>query len=125
MNIKHFVSLPQLYVIRQNQKGEEGEFFLEKEAEIQNIIDTMPGPREQDGKGELAVAHLRYFGSLGHCFILEKDVDDGEGQIQAFGYLNFGHGGEYSYINIKELIENGFEMDLFYTPKTMGEILGE
>ena len=46
----------------------------------------------------------------------------GEGQIQAFGLANLGYGAELGYICIKELIEHGIELDLYWTPKTLGEV---
>jgi hypothetical protein len=33
-------------------------------------------------------------------------------------------GAELSYISITELLENGAELDLYFSPMTIGEILG-
>ena len=72
-----------------------------------------------------ALAHLHYF--IGGCdwWIVEKDSDpDQAGQVQAFGIADLGMGAELGYISIPELLENGAELDLYYTePKTIGELL--
>ena len=57
---------------------------------------------------------------------MEKDADtDHAGQVQAFGIADLGMGyRELGYISIPELLENGAELDLYYTtPKTIGELL--
>ena len=44
--------------------------------------------------------------------------------MQAFGIADLGKGRELGYISIPELLENGAELDLYYTePKTIGELL--
>ena len=83
----------------------------------------MPQTYEQDGMGEQAIAHLHYFTSGCDWYITERDSDpDGEGQIQAFGSANLGYGPELGYISIKELLENGAELDLYFTPCTLSSL---
>jgi len=56
---------------------------------------------------------------------VEKDADpDNAGQVQAFGIADLGIGfRELGYISIPELLENGAELDLYFQPKTIGELL--
>ena len=55
---------------------------------------------------------------------MEKDADpDHAGQVQAFGVADLGMGPEAGYISIPELLENGAELDLYFTPKRIGELL--
>jgi hypothetical protein len=72
-----------------------------------------------------ALARLHYF--IGGCdwWIVEKDADpDHAGQVQAFGVADLGMGAELGYISIPELLENGAELDLYFTtPKPIGELL--
>ncbi len=130
MKIQDFIPAAQLRLIRQLQKGEEKEFFLEKEKEIQGIIDSMPKPYEQDGLNDKAIVHLHYFGGCydASWWITERDVDGPGGQIQAFGYASFGgkSEAECGYICIKDLLKQpGIELDLYWTPKTVKETLGD
>lgn len=69
---------------------------------------------------------LHYFRGGVDAWIVERDVGDtpdqnGEGvQHQAFGAITLEGGGwaevEWGYISIQELIENGVELDLYWTP---------
>ncbi len=108
--------------------GEEKDFFNNLISEWTEKVHTMPKTYDQDGKGLEAVAHLHYFKNGCDWWITEKDVDeDGEGQIQAFGYTNLGdpQNAELGYINIEELKRFGVEFDLYWTPKTLREIKRE
>ena len=92
-------------------------------SEIAAAIRHMPKTYEQDGMGEKAMAHLHYF--IGGCdwYITERDVgcDGDEAQHQAFGMASMGYEPEMGYISIAELIENGVELDLYFTPRTIAE----
>jgi len=102
--------------------GEAGPHFRGKLLELAATIMNMPRTYEQDGKGDEAVAHLHYFKGSGDWYITEKDVDtDGAGQIQAFGLVKLWET-ELGYISIAELIQNGVELDLHFTPTTLGEL---
>ena len=105
--------------------GEEGDHFIEIIDRINATWQSMPKTYETDGQGRAALAQLHYF--IGGCdwWIVEKDSDpDHTGQRQAFGVADLGMGRELGYISIPELLENGAELDLYYTkPKTIGELL--
>ena len=81
---------------------------------------------ESTAKGRAALAYLHYFIGGFDWWIVEKDADpDHAGQVQAFGIADLGMDAELGYISIPELLENGAELDLYYTePKNIGEILG-
>ncbi len=100
--------------------GERG-YFLDKFAEFGQRVATMPKVYEQDGLGDSAVAHLHYFSANGDWWITERDLS--AVQHQAFGLATInGVPAELGYVSILELIQNGVELDLHWTPKTLHEI---
>ena len=82
-------------------------------------IAAMPKTYETDGQGLKAVAHLHYFTPAFDFYITEKDRSGGT--QQAFG-LACAHEREIGYINIRQLVEAGAELDLHWTPKTLADI---
>lgn len=123
--IKQFIGKSQLAAMGAGVRGEEGQFFKDKFVEVAKVIEGMPKTYETDGQGDKAIAYLHYFKGAGDWYITEKDSDpDGEGQAQAFGYADLGQGGELGYISIQELIGAGVELDLYWSPKSIGEIKG-
>lgn len=124
--IKQFIGKSQLSAMGAGVRGEEGQFFKDKFVEVAKVIEGMPKTYDTDGQGDKAIAYLHYFKGAGDWYITEKDSDtDGEGQVQAFGYADLGQGGELGYISIKELIDTGAELDLYWSPKSIGEIKGK
>ena len=121
--LKQFIGKSQLSAIGMGIRGEEGQFFKDKLIEIANVIQTMPKTWETDGQGDRAIAYLHYFKGAGDWHITEKDMEDE--QLQAFGLANIGYGGELGYISIQELIRLGVELDLYWSPKTIGAIKGK
>lgn len=124
-----FIGPAQLRAMHAVLRGEEGDFMANKVAEISERIATMPKTYEQDGKGDAAIVSLHYFaGGQANWWITEKDTEtyDEPGQYQAFGLADlFGDGGELGYISIVELLTNGAELDLYFTPRTLGEVRGK
>ena len=123
--LQEFISRAQMRAMVDGCRGEEGDYFRAKLIEYAERISTMPTTYEQDGMGDAAIVHLHYF--IGACdwYISERDIDeDGEGQIQAFGYANLGDDdcAELGYISIKEIIGCGAELDLHFTPCTLASI---
>lgn len=107
--------------------SEEKEFFREKLVHYAQRVASMPQTYEQDGKGDKATAYLHYFTAGMDWYITEKDMgsdgDDAPGQHQAFGLADLGHGEpETGYINLAEALKAGAELDLYFEPKTLGEI---
>jgi hypothetical protein len=114
----------QCAVILAAARGEEGEHFREIIDSIHTTWQAMPKTYETDAHGRAALARLHYF--IGGCdwWIVEKDADpDRAGQVQAFGIADLGMGRELGYISIPELLENGAELDLYFKPQPIGELL--
>ncbi|MFH1080474.1 MAG: hypothetical protein V1766_09485 [Pseudomonadota bacterium] len=128
--LDHFIGKSQLSVMLDNCKGEEGEYFKAMIEDLKTIISTMPKTYETDGQGDEAKAILHYFNGASDWWIVEKDAgspdDDVPGiQEQDFGFVCLNGDAEYAelgYINIEELIQHGVELDLYYTPETIGAI---
>jgi len=119
--VKTFVGDNQLEAMGDGVRGEEGEFFKTLFVELAERINTMPKTYEQDGKGDEAIVYLHYFRGNMDWYITEKDM--GDEQIQAFGLADLGMGfPELGYISIEELVQNGIELDLYWTPKTLAEV---
>lgn len=120
--IAKFIGKRQISAMLAGALSEEGQFFIDKIKEIAGIVATMPMIYAQDGLGDDAIVHLHYFKNGADWYITERDNVLGEPQYQAFGLADlFGDGGELGYISIQELIENHVELDLYWTPKTLGE----
>lgn len=118
--LRQYMAQPQLEVMAEGCYGEEGEFFAEKLFELAAQIRDMPKTYEQDGKGDDAIVTLHYFLGGMDWYITEKDQEDE--QLQAFGFANLGYGGELGYISIVELLQNHAELDIHWTPKTLGAV---
>lgn len=120
------LTTPEQYeVITDAMTGEEGDHFIELIDRIHATWRAMPKTYETDAQGRAALARLHYFTGGCDWWIVEKDTNpDGAGQVQAFGIADLGMGRELGYISISELLENGAELDLYFTePKTIGELL--
>jgi len=108
-------------------KGEEGAYFVELLHELKMRIEAMPKTRETDGQGDKAIVWLHYFRGRCDAWITEKDMGDGTSdtrQHQAFGKISLTgnkEDAELGYISIEELIMNGVELDLYWTPKPLRE----
>jgi hypothetical protein len=123
MNLNQYIGKNQLRVLHSCLRGEEKEFFRQMIDRLKSTIAGMPVTYETDGQGDEAVAVLHYFNGSSDWWIIERDVEDE--QLQAFGFtcLNgWTDSAELGYISIQELIENNVELDLYWHPKTLGEI---
>lgn len=119
--IRKFVSRSQISTLANGCRGEEADWFKTRLIELADQFNTMPKTYEQDGKGDDAVAHLHYFNGNMDWYITERDMEDE--QLQAFGLASLGFDTpELGYISILELIENRVELDLHFTPTTIGEL---
>jgi hypothetical protein len=124
--VSKFINPNQRTAMLSNCYGEEGSFFIDLFKSLDTLTDEMPVTHGQEGKGKQAVAYLHYFVSNCDWYITEKDIDGGV--IQAFGYCVMSNGlenGRFRYINITELLLVGAELDLYFTPKPLDEILSE
>jgi len=119
--LRNWINQQQLRVMGDLTRGEEGEHFIEMFNKWAQVVREMPGPMEQDGKGEAAVAHLHYFTAAADWWILERDEDPEREQWQAFGLARIFEA-ELGYIPIPELLNAGAELDLYWTPKPLCEV---
>jgi len=130
-NLTTFVPRAQLEVLHEHlmSNGEEREHFKALARKLVEILATMPQTYDQEGLGMNAVAHLHYFKGGADWYITERDSDpedahpDDRGQIQAFGMADLGYGGELGYISIKELLANNVELDFYWTPKPLNQLI--
>jgi hypothetical protein len=123
LNLNQFINRNQLQVLRELTTGEESQHFVELAMKLKSTIAAMPKTYETDGQGDEATAHLHYFTGSSDWWITERDCE--QEQYQAFGFacLNgWTEDAELGYISIQELIQCGAEIDLYWTPKTIGEI---
>ena len=119
--IKDFVGISQVEVMADGVRTADREFFFEAFDKIYDTIITMPKPYETDGQGRDAIVHLHYYLNGMDWYIMERDGS--AEQHQAFGYACLGMGmDELGYISILELIENGAELDLHWTPKELWKV---
>lgn len=103
------------------QDSEESTFFCNTVEEVANIVADTPDLYSQDGAGEKAIAHLHYFQGNYDAWITELNL----GTRIAFGKASYSGASdaEYGYISLQELFDNNVELDLYWTPKPIGEII--
>lgn len=122
--LRGFIGQSQAIALASCLVGEEGEYFEQMLTQLGERITNMPKTYEQDGKGDEAVVYLHYFKGSCDVYVTEKDKEtpDEPGQHQAFGYTDIGYGAELGYVSIAELLSAGVELDLYFTPTTVGEL---
>lgn len=126
MKLAQFINPQQLKVICDLCDGEEGEFFVDKLAEVQQIINLMPKTYQSDAQSDGALVSLHYFLGNSDWWIIERDRQ--EDQEQAFGFVCINGDkqcAELGYISIVELLELGAELDLYWKIKTIGDVMSE
>lgn len=131
--LKNFIGGSQLSALSNAMRGEEKNYFFDKLVELADLIEKMPSTYETDGQGDKAIAFLHYFSGGSDWYITEKDKGDPEDEIQgqqhqAHGYAILNgdtQNAESGYISIAELIDNGVELDLYWTPKALSAIKGK
>ena len=114
----------QLAVMCAGLAGEENSFFRERIAELNSLVGTIPLTYQSDREGYEAAVWLHYF--IGGCdwYITELDAAAIDGHhAQAFGIADIGHGPELGYISIPEILAAGAELDLHWTPTTVGTVM--
>ena len=126
---RYFMPTVERRTLLANLDGEEGAGIADIVLAVAKTIETMPQTYQTEGQGKAAVAHLHYFGGAVDAWIVERDMGDESGdllQLQAFGLITLTgnrQDAELGYINIMELIDNGIELDLHWTPKTISELM--
>ena len=120
--------LPQLErsALTHGLRGEESGGFTTMVFDLAQQIDEMPRSYQTEGQGNRAMVYLHYFRGSIDAWITE--LDSNPEQNYAFGKICMtgdGSDAEWGYISIPELTENGVELDLYWTPKPMFEVLSE
>ena len=121
--LKKFMPVAEFNVLKSALRGEERDGFADMLRGMAARVGAMPLTYQQDGKGDAAMVYLHYFTPASDWYITEKDVD--VETLQAYGYamLNGDRiNAEMGYISIDELISNGAELDLHFTPRSLGAI---
>lgn len=120
--LNRFVGRSQIAAMGELCYGEERQFFIDKICELADLFaHKMAKTYEQDGKGNDAIVYLHYFHASGaDWYITERDIEDE--QNQAYGLADLGYGAELGYISIEELKSVGAELDIHWTPKTLGAV---
>jgi len=100
--------------------SEESTFFCYTVEEVANRVADTPDLYSQDGASDKAIVHLHYFNGNYDAWITELNLGTGG----AFGKASFygAFEAEYGYISLQELFDNNVELDLYWTPRTIGEI---
>ena len=120
----HFIGVSQLCALQSSLNGEEGQYFLSLLNDLKDKILKMPKPYETTEQGMDAPVSLHYFQGGSDWYIVEKDSS--EEQLQAFGYacLNGDKlNAEMGYINIEELIKCNVELDLYWEPTALRNVM--
>ena len=128
--LRFFIGASQRLAMTEIIFGEEGQDMVEKVFELKAVVQTMAKSYETDSQGQAAIAKLHYFRGAIDAWITERDAgESGDGEFaiqhQAFGKITLTgqkSDAELGYISIYELIRNGLELDLHWTPITLGEI---
>jgi hypothetical protein len=127
--IEAWMSRGQAACVRSILRGEEGDWMRGKLAEMQAVVDGMPVTGETDGQGDAAMVGLHFFRGSADVWLTELDKgcpdDEPEDyQSQAFGLVDLGQGwgAEMGYVSVPEILGAGLELDLHWTPVTVGEL---
>jgi len=123
--LKDFMPTQQLAFMQRLTHGEEGEYFVNKFEEMANTVSTMPKTYETEGVAmDDKNIVLHYFYANLDWYIIEKDMEEGEPQYQAFGVADIGFGlSGGGYISIDEIINmRGVEIDLHWKPCTVAQL---
>jgi hypothetical protein len=89
------------------------------------LLAKLPAIGTQDGKGDDAIAYVKFFNPLGNWrwYAMEYDPEN-----RIFFGLVFGHEIEYGEFSLDELesvklpLGMGIERDLSFKPRTIGEV---
>jgi len=123
MDLKKFIGRQQLSAMLQACDGEDGSFFRDMMSDLEKKIAAMPKTNEADGTPGKDFATLHYFMGGSDWWIVERDMENEQRQAFGFACLNGdAQNAEMGYISIKELIENGVELDLYYKQERIEDI---
>ncbi len=118
LNLRDFMPVSELATLRAMVKeSEEKEGIIKIVENIKQLIAKTPelySTEEQDNP----IAMLHYFGGCYDAYITERGPNG-----EAFGWVSLGYEFEAGYINILELIQNGIELDLYFKPTPIQDLI--
>ena len=124
--LRPFLSRTQMAMLRtmaHPAHSQEWQFYVAKVEALADLVAGMVQTYQQEGKGDQATVYLHYFIGGSDWYITEKDVDGGVEQAFGYAVLNGDEDcAELGYISIQELAACGAELDLYFSPCTLGEI---
>jgi hypothetical protein len=131
--LRLFIGPEQMAIVQSGMQGEERDFFIDKLAELGELIAGMPQTYGTEGQGGQAIAHLHYFKGNGDWYITERDIGDANdsdpgAQHQAHGLAFLfaeDPDGEQGYISLVKLMRHGVELDLHFAPRTLAAVRQE
>jgi len=117
---RRFIPAHQMaFILELCRESEEREFFVQRLIDLEALFQAMPQTGETDGQGDAAIVQLHYFGRASDWYITERDMEFA--QYQAWGLARM-QCEELGYISIVDLCRSPHvEIDLHWTPKTIGE----
>jgi hypothetical protein len=127
--LTHFLCSGQAACIHSAMRGEEGQWFRAKIAEMQALIDSMPVTYETENTPPAEkLARMHYFAGGADVWLIELDKGnpndtDEDYQRQAFGVVDLGYGPELGYVCLPEILAAGLELDLHFTPRALPDLL--
>lgn len=117
----HWMPRQQVLTLKHGLYSEEKEAIADLVLRAEEATKALPLPYGTEDQGDDAIAHLHYFRGGMDAWITERDSS--VEQHQAYGLIDLGHGAELGYISIQELIDNNMELDLYWSPKPLKDIL--
>lgn len=96
-------------------------------ADMRERIADMPTSYSTTDQGDDAMVWLHYFNAASDWWLTEKDAE-GSGRRQCFGFARLNgdsQNAELGYVDVRELVENGVELDLHWTPVRLGDIVAK
>lgn len=115
--IARFIGRTQKAALRDFLRGPEGKDFRELINQAETNAAAIPAMYAQDGKGINAMAFTHLFKGGRDVYLME--MNDSE----AFGLgRSHPHDAEFSYFDLQELRTLDLEIDLHFTPQSVGVI---
>ena len=106
-------------------RADERSHFADDVVHIHESWHALPRTLASEAHGRAAVVQLHYFRGDADWWVTGRDIDpDNPGRVWAFGLADFGSGPEPLGFSIREIIDCGAELDLYWQPKTVAEVTG-
>lgn len=119
LNLNQFMPKSEINALKAMFDWDNPEYAAKLTEKIKQQIANTPRLYETEEQ-ENPKAMLHYFSGSYDAYIVERG-ENGE----AFGWASFGFGFECGSINISDLIKNGVELDLYFTPAPVKDLIKE